>query len=435
MQEPTISTLYPFIQSLSPLPLIDYQHHRLPNGLDIYLHQDTSTPLAAVALLYRVGSRDESPERTGYAHLFEHLMFTGSEHAPDFDAALQAAGGDNNAVTSTDFTIFYESLPAENLELALWLESDRMQHLKLTKKRLKSERKVVLEEFKESCVEEPYGDSEHYLMKLAYRDHPYRWPVIGLCQEHIAAAELSEISSFYDRWYGPDNAVLSVCGNIDYDETLRLIDKWFGDIETHATVREKLPPEPAQTAPRHLTVRAAVPSPAIYLAFRMPGRLDADYYPTDLLSDVLGNGPSARLYRRLVRDREVLNHVDASITGYLDPGLFIVEARPAEGVSMEAARTAIWEELAAVRTELVSERELQKVKNIIESKFLWSEVNILNRALDLATFAALDHPEWINNEGDLYQAVTAEDLRRVAAEMLRPENCSELVYEVSEEEE
>ncbi len=409
-------------------PGIQYERFVLANGLTVYLHADRSTPMVAVNVLYRVGARDESPDRTGFAHLFEHLMFGGSAHAPDYDEPIQRAGGDNNAFTNTDITNFYVLLPAENLETALWLESDRMLQLNLSQRALDVQRKVVVEEFKETCLEQPYGDLWHQLGPLAFRVHPYQWPTIGKDFSHIENARLADVRDFYQRYYHPGNADLVIAGNIDVAATRRLVEKWFADIPAGPRVGRSLPQEPPQTALRTKRVVADVPNPALYLAFHMPARLDPDFHAIDLLTDLLAGGRSARFHQHLIHERELFESIDCYVTGTFDPGLLIVEANPSEGVSIDTARDAIWTELRRMQDRAVSSRELQKVKNKAESALLFSEMSVLNKAINLAYYAALDVPEWINGESAYYQAVSAQDIQRQAQRILQEENCSELVY-------
>jgi predicted Zn-dependent peptidase len=409
-------------------PGIQYERFVLENGLTVYLHTDRSTPMVAVNVLYRVGARDESPDRTGFAHLFEHLMFSGSVHAPDYDEPIQRAGGDNNAFTNTDITNFYVLLPAENLETALWLESDRMLQLNLSQRALDIQRKVVVEEFKETCLEQPYGDLWHQIGPLAYRVHPYQWPTIGKDFGHIENARLADVRDFYHRFYHPGNADLVIAGNIDTAAARRLVEKWFADIPAGPRVERSLPQEPPQTKLRTKRVVTDVPNPALYLAFHMPARLDRDFHAIDLLTDLLAGGRSARFHQHLIREKELFESIDCYVTGTFDPGLLIIEANPGEGVSIDTARDAIWTELRRMQDRPVGRRELQKVKNKAESALLFSEMSVLNKAINLAYYAALDVPEWINEESAFYQTVTAQEIQQQARRVLREDNCSELVY-------
>jgi len=409
--------------------MIEFTRHTLDNGLRIIIHEDHSTPMAAVNIVYNVGSRNESPDKTGYAHLFEHMMFSGSKHAPNFDEPLQLAGGESNAYTNCDLTNYYDILPADNLETAFWLESDRMLNLQITEKSLAIQRKVVTEEFKETCLMPPYGDVWHNLMELTYKQHPYRWPVIGRTIEHIEKAKLEDVRSFFDHYYCPTNAVMVVAGAVKHKEVVTLVEKWFGEIPAGVKNGVPLPQEPIQQVPNVLHKRKKVPMDALYMAFHMPCRLDPAYYAVDLLSDVLCNGNSSRLFRNLKKDRELFADIDCYITGHIDPGLFIIEGKPADGVSLKQAEAAIWEELNKVKTEQIPARELQKLKNKLESSLVFSEATVLNKAINLAFFELLKGAELINREAELYQAVTVEDIQKAANTILQANNCSTLWYE------
>jgi zinc protease len=408
--------------------MVHFTRTILPNGLRVLVHVDKATPLVAFNMTYYVGSRDERSDKTGFAHLFEHLMFAGSKNIPDFDDPLQHAGGENNAFTTNDYTTFYEILPVENLETAFWLESDRMLALNISKKSLDVQRKVVVEEFKETCLNEPYGDSWHHLSELMYQKHPYRWPVIGLIPEHVENATLEDVRSFYKSWYTPRNAVLSVAGNVNPEEVAALAEKWFGDIPAGEMPLRNLAVEPVQTAPAWREVMANVPLPAVYIAFRTPARLHPDFYPVDLLSDVLAQGHSSRLYRRLLKERQIFSQIDAYITANVDPGLFVVEGRPAVGVSMEEAIAAIWEELALLKNEMIETRELEKIQHRFESTVVFSETSALNKAQNLGFYELLDRAELMNEEVDIYLKVTPEDLHRCANELFQPNNSATLIY-------
>jgi len=408
--------------------MVAFTRHILSNGLHIIVHEDTTTPLVAVNITYNVGSRDEHAEKTGFAHLFEHLMFAGSKNVPDFDDPLQRAGGDNNAYTTNDYTTFYEIVPAENLETALWLESDRMLSLRISRRSLDVQRKVVVEEFKETCLNEPYGDAWHHLSELMYREHPYRWPVIGLAPEHVESATLDDVRAFYKNWYTPNNAVLSIAGNVRPEEVVQLAEKWFGNIPAGPVTLRQLPAEPLQEGPRHKVVHARVPVPAVYLAFRMPARLDPAFYPVDILSDVLAQGQSSRLYRHLLKERQLFSQIDAYVTGNVDPGLFVIEGRPAEGVSTEAALAAIWEELEQLKNEPLEARELVKIQHRFESTIVFSETSVMNKAQNLAFYEILDRAELMNEEVDTYLAVTPTDLYQAANDLFRANNSATLIY-------
>lgn len=409
--------------------MVDYKKHILANGLTVILHQDLTTPMVAVNVVYDVGSRDESPLRTGFAHLFEHLMFSGSKNIVDFDIPIQTAGGENNAFTNSDMTSFYSILPAENLETALWLESDRMQDLNITKQAFEVQQRVVVEEFKETCLNEPYGDLMHHMNDLAFKKHPYRWPTIGLVPEHIESAKLSDVAAFYKKHYNPSNAVLVVAGNIELVKTIDLIERWFGDIRTTKKKKRNLISEPKQKEYRSKNVKSNVPLPAIYRGYHMVDRLHEDYHACDLLSDALGNGRSSRLYQRLHKEKNMFSVIDSYISGSFDPGLFMLEGQPLPGVRMDQAREAIQEELELLISKPITNEELQKIKNKVESSLVYAEVNILHKAQSLAYYELLGNVEMVNMEGPSYQKVTTDDILRVAKDIFCEDNCSEVVYE------
>ncbi|MCB9282887.1 MAG: insulinase family protein [Lewinellaceae bacterium] len=411
--------------------MINYTRFILPNGLRVLVHEDDSTPMVAVNVLYNVGARDELPEKTGFAHLFEHLMFGGSAHVPDFDDPIQTAGGENNAFTNNDITNFYDILPAENIETALWLESDRMLSLNFDPNVLDVQRKVVVEEFKETCINQPYGDVWHHLADMAYQVHPYRWPTIGKVPKHVEDATMDDVRSFYSRFYNPNNAILVLTGNIKPARARKLVNKWFGDIPPGEIPERTFPVEPPQKRLQQRILHANVPVDALYLAFHCAGRMEPDYYTTDLLSDILSNGPSSRLFRRLLKEQRLVTSIDCYITGSIDPGLFIIEARPTNGYSLQQIEAAIWKELEEIKAQVISDREMEKVKNKMESTLVFSESNILNQALNLALFELLGDPDQINREVELYQSVTAEDIQRVSKTLFSPDNCSALYYKAN----
>ena len=413
--------------------MIDFTRTTLTNGLRVIVHEDHSTPMVAVSVIYNVGARDERADKTGFAHLFEHLMFGGSANVPDFDEPMQLAGGDNNAFTNNDVTNFYNLLPADNMETAFWLESDRMLALNFDEAVLDVQRRVVIEEFKETCLNQPYGDVWHHLNELAYTVHPYQWPTIGKVPQHVEDASLEDVKDFFYKYYRPNNAVLVVSGKTTNEEVVRLARKWFEDIPAGHTPPRRLPAEPIQQRLQQRVNTANVPVDALYMAFHMVARLDPDYYATDLLSDILCNGGSSRLYRSLLKEQQLFTSIDCYVTGSIDPGLVVVEGRPAEGVSLEQAEAAIWKELDRIRTERVSEQELEKVKNKVESALVFSEANILNKALNLSFFEVLDKAERINEEVDHYARVSVDDIRRVARSVLTRENCSQLYYKAAKD--
>jgi len=408
--------------------VINYSRFVLTNGLRVLIHEDESTPMAAVNVLYNVGSRDESPDKTGFAHLFEHLMFGGSANIPDFDDPIQLAGGENNAFTNSDITNFYDILPSQNLETALWLESDRMLSLNFSEKVLEVQRKVVLEEFKETCLNQPFGDVWHHIYELAYEVHSYRWPTIGKVPRHVEDATLDDVKRFFFQYYRPNNAILVIAGNVKVPEVMTLVERWFGAIPSGKTVERHLPAEPPQLKLHSRISPSQAPVDALYLAFHTCSRMDKDYYALDLLSDILSNGPSSRLYRRLLKEQQLFSNIDCYISGTMDPGLFIIEGRPSEGVSLEAAEEAIWKELKDLKDNFDNELELQKVKNKAEASLQFSEVNVLNKAINLAFFELMGDADIINREVELYRAVTVGDIKRLACEIFTPENSSNLYY-------
>ena len=409
--------------------MIDFSKHKLDNGLRVIIHEDDSTPMVAVNVLYDVGSKDESADKTGFAHLFEHLMFGGSANIPNYDEPIQRAGGENNAFTNSDATNFYNILPAVNLDVALWLESDRMLQLDFSEKSLDVQRKVVVEEFKETCLNQPYGDVWHHLSDMAFKVHPYQWPTIGKVPKHVEDAALEDVKSFFYKFYRPTNAVLVIAGNVKKEEALEKVVKWFGSIPSGEPYHRQLPQEPVQQQMEERVHQSDnVPIDAIYLAFHCCARGHKDFHAVDLLSDVLGNGPSSRLYRRLLKEQNLFAHVDCYISGTLEPGLLIVEGKPSEGISLEQAEVALWQELELLKNEPIPEKELQKLKNKSESALTFSEVNILNKAINLTFFELLGDAAMINGEAGKYQQMTTGDIQRVAREVFKKENCSRLMY-------
>jgi len=408
--------------------VIEFSRFTLDNGLKVLVHEDHSTPMVVVNVLYNVGSKDESPEKTGFAHLFEHLMFSGSANIPDFDEPIQKAGGESNAFTNNDITNFYETLPAENIETAFWLESDRMLSLNFNQNSLDIQRKVVIEEFKEVCLNSPYGDVWHHLADLAYKVHPYRWPTIGKVPKHIEEAKMEDVKEFYYKYYRPNNAILVVAGNTNLTQVKTLAEKWFSDIPAGQIPKRELAQEPIQKVLQQKVNHAKVPVDALYMAFHIPERIHKDYYAIDLLSDVLSNGQSSRLYRRLLKEKKLFVSIDAYITGSIDPGLFIIEGRPVDGISLEEAEVEIWKELELLKKEAIPEEELQKLKNKVESSLVFSEASILNKAINLAFFEVLDDAQRINDEVDYYQKITTNQILQIARQILTRENCSELYY-------
>lgn len=408
--------------------MISYQYFTLDNGLRVYVHEDHSTPMAALNIVYNVGSRDEDEHKTGFAHLFEHLMFGGSKHIPAYDEPLQKVGGENNAFTSPDITNYYITLPAVNIETAFWLESDRMLSLSFDPKVLEVQRKVVIEEFNQRYLNQPYGDVWLKLRPLAYQVHPYRWATIGKEISHIENAVLDDVKDFFYTYYLPNNATMVVAGDVTLEQVKKLAQKWFGSIPAGKQYVRNLPVEPIQQAARFMEVEAEVPLDALYKAYHMPSRYSTDYYTADLLGDIIGRSKSSRLYDRLVKETNLFTSISAYSTGSVDPGLLLIQGTLTEGVSVEegdAAVNAIVEEIIANK---VSETELTKVKNQAESTLVFTEMEMLNRAMNLAFAANVGNPELVNQESDLLQAVTAEKLQAMAQRILKKENSSTMYY-------
>ena len=400
----------------------------LSNGLRLVHHEDTSTQMVALNIVYDVGARDEHPAHTGFAHLFEHLMFGGSVNVPDYDMPLQLAGGENNAWTNNDITNYYLTVPRSNVEIGFWLESDRMLSLDFSERSLEVQRGVVMEEFKQRCLNQPYGDVGHLLRPLAYQVHPYRWPTIGKELAHIEQATLKEVEDFFFRFYAPNNAVLAVTGNISWKETVRLTEKWFGPIPRRQVPERHLPQEPVQKEEHRLTVERNVPLDALFMAFHICSRDDADYYACDILSDILSNGRSSRLNQHLVQERKLFSSIDAYISGSRDAGLLHICGKPSDGVSLEQAEAAVRQELDMLKQTPVGEQELEKVKNKFESTQIFGNINYLNVATNLAWFELTGQAEDIDREVARYRAVTSEQLCAVACQAFREENASVLYY-------
>lgn len=411
-----------------PLRNMEYTRHILNNGLTVIVHSDHSSPMVAMNLLYGVGSRDEDPALTGFAHLFEHLMFGGSVNVPDYDTPLQVAGGENNAFTSNDYTNYYLTVPWQNLETGFWLESDRMLELDFSQESLDVQKKVVIEEFRQRYLNQPYGDAWLLLRPLAYQVHPYRWPTIGMDISHIEGANLEDVKSFFYSHYAPNNCILTLAGSIDVDPAFRLAEKWFGPIPARDVPVRDLPAEPPQNGYRYLEKKGNVPSPAIYMAFHMNDRLSRGYYQNDLISDILSSGMSARLFLNLVKDRKLFSDVDAYITGDRDPGLFVISGRLADQVSPDSGIKGIWDELDKICSVAVGKRELDKVINRMESHLLFNNMNVLNKAMNLAYYQWIGDPGMLSRELETYRSVTAVELQTAAAGLFRKENCSCLVY-------
>jgi len=408
--------------------MVKFNRFVLDNGLRVIVHEDHTTPMAVLNILYDVGARDESPDQTGFAHLFEHLMFGGSVNIPQYDEPLQRVGGENNAFTTNDITNYYITLPAENIETAFWLESDRMLSLAFSEKSLEVQRNVVVEEFKQRYLNQPYGDVWLKLRPMVYKEHPYRWATIGKELKHIEDARIEDVKAFFKKHYNPQNAVMVIGGNIDTAKARELAEKWFGPIPAGEKYLRNLPKEPEQHEARRESVTAKVPLNDLYIAFRMPARLEEGYYEIDLVSDILSRGNSSRLHRTLVKNKELFSEIHAYNMGSFDSGMFVVEGKPAEHVSIETAEAAIWEELEKIKIELVPGDELTKVKNKTESTMVFSEMSLLDKAMNLAMFELFGDADMLNHETDKYLAITAERIKEQAQKVFRKENSSTLVY-------
>jgi predicted Zn-dependent peptidase len=408
--------------------VVNFERFTLPNGLRVIVHRDTSTPMAVVNVMYDVGARDEDPARTGFAHLFEHLMFGGSVNIPVYDEPLQMAGGENNAYTTNDLTNYYIQLPAQNLETAFWLESDRMLSLAFTDNSLEVQRKVVCEEFKEHYLNKPYGDVWLKLRELAYQVHPYRWMTIGRELSHIENARLQDVRDFFFKHYRPINAILVVAGNVTVEQVRTLSEKWFGPIESGTRYERRIAAEPAQSAPRRLEMHADVPLDALYKCWHIYERMDHRYYVSDLITEILSGGGSSRLFQALVKEKKLFSNIECYHFGTTDAGLLAIEGKLVKGVKMADAEAAINEELEKLKNEKVTEAELQKVKNKTESMIAFEDMTVMNRANSLAFYELLGDAGLMNTELDRYNKVTVNDVQSLSRDIFREENSSTLWY-------
>ena len=408
--------------------MIQYNRFVLDNGLRVLVHEDTSTPMAVVNVMYDVGSRDEDPNKTGFAHLFEHLMFGGSINIPDYDEPLQRAGGENNAYTTNDLTNYYCQLPVQNIETAFWLESDRMLSLAFSKKSLEVQRKVVCEEFKEHYINQPYGDVWHKMRELAYTVHPYRWMTIGKELSHVENVQLDDVKHFFFKHYRPNNAILVVAGNIKTEAVKRLAEKWFGNIPTGEKYIRQLPQEPVQTVARRMEVTADVPLDAFYKTWHMPARLDTGYYAAELITEILGGGASSRLYQGLVKEKKLFSSIDCYQFGSIDAGLMSIEGKLVKGINVADAEAAVEEELSKIKSSLVAENELQKVKNKTESIITFEDMTIMSRAGSLANYELLGNANLMNEEMGKYASITAEEILQYSKQIFDNNNSNTLCY-------
>jgi zinc protease len=408
--------------------MIAYDRFVLDNGLRVLVHEDHSTPMAVVNILYDVGARDENPAQTGFAHLFEHLMFGGSVNIADYDEPLQRAGGENNAYTTNDLTNYYCQLPAENIETAFWLESDRMLSLAFGQKSLNVQKKVVTEEFKEHYINKPYGDVWHKMRELAYTTHPYRWMTIGKELSHIENAHIDDVKAFFLKHYRPVNAILVVAGNIKTENIRQLAEKWFGDIPMGEKYNRQLPQEPRQTEARQIEVHAKVPLNALVKTWHMDARLDKGYYALDLATEILGGGGSSRLYQSLVKEKQLFSSLDCYHFGSTDRGLAAIEGKLVKGVKMEDAVNAVDEEIEKMQSEKVSDLELQKVKNKTESVIAFEDMGVMSRAGSLAMYELLGDANMMNTELERYHSITSEEIQAYCKEVFRKDNSNTLLY-------
>jgi zinc protease len=408
--------------------MIQFERFQLANGLRVLVHEDVSTPMAVVNVLYDVGARDEDPARTGFAHLFEHLMFGGSVNVADFETPLQLAGGENNAYTTNDFTNYYIQLPAENLETAFWLESDRMLSLAFSEKSLEVQRKVVCEEFKEHYINKPYGEVWFKMRELVYKRHPYRWMTIGSELSHIEQAKLKDVKDFFFKYYRPVNAILVVAGHVKTDHVRTLAEKWFGEIPSGDKYFRNLPQEPRQNEERVLELKADVPLDALYKCFPMGARTDPGYYVADLVTEVLGGGGSSRLHQALVKEKKLFSQIECYHTGSVDPGLVVIEGKLIKGISLKDADSAVDAEIEKIKTQKIGEKELMKVKNKTESAIVFEDMSVMNRANSLAIYELLGDANMMNTELGRYQAVRAEEMLALSGVIFDPKNSNTLYY-------
>lgn len=408
--------------------MIRYKEARLKNGLTILVNRDRASKLAAVNILYKVGARNETEDKTGFAHLFEHLMFRGTHNVPDFDMPIQMACGENNAFTNNDYTDFYITLPKENLSTALWLESDRMRNLNLSEEACQTEKMVVIDEFKQRYLNQPYGDESMLFRELCYKVHPYRWSTIGISPEHIERATLEDVHNFYNLHYRPSRAILSISADIDEDEMIRLATEYFSDIEDNGGNIAPIPAEPKQQEARRLEVEREVPATDINIAFHMGDRLSREFFLGDLCSDLLAGGESSRLVNHLVKEQGLFSAVNAYITGSIDAGLFIIKGRLMPHTSEHEAELALWHELEQMKHGEISDYELEKVKNKFEANMLMGEINVMNKAMNLGFYAMTGRLELINEEADIYRSITREEVSEFAHKIFTKSNSSTLIY-------
>lgn len=408
--------------------MISYKKRVLNNGLICLVHKDDSTALAAINIIYKVGAKNENPEKTGFAHLFEHLMFGGSKNVPEFDIPIQMAAGENNAFTNNDYTDYYIVVPVTNIETAMWVESDRMQSLNINNETLELQKKVVIEEFNQRYLNKPYGDVWMILRSMVYQKHPYMWSTIGKNIDHIKNATLKDVKEFYKVFYNPSNAIISVASSLDEEEVFGLLEKWFGDIVSSDNSFSDYDKEPVQLEARRVEVERDVPASLIYIAYHMDKRCSQEFHVCDLISDILSNGVSSRMYQNLVRKDELFNSINAYITGDVEEGMFVVTGQLAEGVDMKVAEAALLKELDMLKSESINTYELQKVKNKFEVNTIFGEINVMNKAMNLCFYEMLGDIDLINSEIDNYKNITSQDIIDTAKKIFTESNSSTLIY-------
>ena len=413
--------------------MIAFERFTLENGLRVIFHHDPATPMAVVNTLYDVGARDESPERTGFAHLFEHLMFGGSVNIPDFDGPLQRAGGQSNAFTSNDITNYYDILPAQNIETALWLESDRMLSLAFTEKSLEVQRNVVIEEFKQRYFNQPYGDVWLEFRPMAYKEHPYQWATIGKNIEQIETATMEEVKAFFHKHYTTENAILTIAGNFEFEYIKELVTKWYGDIPSRNQYIRNIKPEPEQNEYRTKVITRDVPNNAFYYGFKMPGKYRKGYFAADIISDLLGRGKSSRLYKKLKKELELVTEVNAYILGSHDTGLLMISGFLKDGISFEQLDDALWQVIADLKDCTLSEKELEKTINKVKTTKVFSEEGILSKAILLASHEVMGDANEVNNELEAYESITSSEINALANKMLQKEKCSRLTIKAKKD--
>lgn len=406
--------------------MINYETFTLTNGLKVIVHQDKSIPKVVFNILYRVGSKDEESSRTGFAHLFEHLMFRGSKNIPKYDTPLQRVGGQNNAFTSADVTNYYLNLPANQLETAFWLESDRMLELGLTEEKLETEKEVVINEYKQRYLNQPYGDAQLRMREMAFKVHPYRWTPIGQKMSHIAQATMEDVKDFFYGYYAPNNATLVVAGDVDMDQVHRLTEKWFGPIPKRPLKKHLIEQEPAQETARQETCHGPVPHPAVYKMYHIPAHTDPNYYTFEIIAALLASGTNSRLYQKLVKQQKVAMSVSAFSWQLHDPGVMSIDGHVAEGHSIAAYETAVQETLNELQN--TTEADLQRMKNKLEAGHVMEQTSLFQKALNLAFSDTLGDVRLTNEVVNRFHNVTLNQVKEAAATYFVPNNASTLYY-------